>query len=73
MTMYLLTFPIVTKIMNSINLTLSKPATNVKESPIIGTQANNKDHLPNLLNHLEDFSICLSLKGNHFFVERFLE
>ena len=55
------------------NLTLNNPAANVNGSPIIGTQANNNDHLPNLLNHLEDFSICSSLNGNHFFVERFLE
>ena len=61
------------KIKNSINLTLSNPAANVRGSPIIGTQVNNNDHLPNLLNHLEDFFICLSLNGNHFFVVRFLE
>ena len=61
------------KIKNSTNLTLSNPAAKVKGSPIIGTQANNKDHLPNLLNHFEDLSICSSLNGNHFFFESFLE
>ena len=61
-----------TKIKNSINLTISSPATNVKGSPIIGTQANNNDHFPNLLNHLDEFSICFPLKGIHFFIVRFL-
>ena len=64
---YLNTLPIVTKMTKFINLTLNKPATKVNGSPIIGTQANNNDHLPNLLNHFEDLSICLPLKGNHFF------
>ena len=65
--------PIDTNNKNSKNLTLSSPATNVKGSPIIGTQANNKDHLPNLSNHFEELSIWLNLKGNHLFVVRFLE
>ena len=62
-----------TKIKNSVNLTLSNPAANVNGSPIIGTQANNNDHLPNLSNHFEELSIWLPLKGNHFFVVKFLE
>ena len=62
-----------TKIKNSVNLTLSNPAANVSGSPITGTQANNNNHLPNLLNHCDDFSICLPSKGNHFLVVRFLE
>mgnify|MGYP001177189308 CR=1 FL=1 len=70
---YLLTFPIATKIIKSKNLTLNKPATKVSGSPTIGTQANSKDHFPNLLNHFDDLSIWVSLNGNHFFVVRFLE
>jgi hypothetical protein len=54
---YLLTFPIATKIIKSKNLTLNKPATKVSGSPTIGTQANSKDHFPNLLNHFDDLSI----------------
>ena len=49
------------------------PATKVSGSPTMGTQANNNDHLPNFLNHIDDFSIGVSLNGNHFFVVRFLE
>ena len=70
---YLLTFPIATKIIKSKTLTLNKPATKVSGSPTIGTQANSKDHFPNLLNHFDDLSIWVSLHGSHFFVIRFLE
>ena len=70
---YLNTLPIVTKMTKFINLTLNKPETKVKGSPIMGSQANNNDHIPNLLNHFEDLFICFSLKGNHFLDVKFLE
>ena len=55
------------------NLTLNNPATKVNGSPTIGTQENNNNHLPNLLNYFDDLSICVSLNRNHFFLVRFLE
>ena len=70
---YLLTFPIATKIIKSINFTLNMPATKVSGSPTTGTQANNNDHLPYFSNHFDDLVICISLKGNHFFEVKFLE
>jgi len=42
-----------TKIKKIVNFTLKIPATIVIGSPIIGTQANNKDQMPNFLNQLE--------------------
>ena len=61
------------KIKNNKKFTLKIPAIKVNGSPITGTHANNKDHLPNFLKYIDDFSNCVSLNGNHFFVVRFLE
>ena len=48
------------------------PAMNVKGSPMTGSQANNKDHLPYLVNQKEAFWSWLAEKENHHFVSKFL-
>ena len=50
---YLLIFPTVTKIINNKKFTLKIPAIKVSGSPTTGTQENNRDQIPNLLNLLE--------------------
>ena len=46
--------------------TLNIPAITVRGSPIIGTQANNKDQIPYFLKYISLFAICFSFTGNHF-------
>ena len=64
--MYLEILDILTSIRKTINFVLKTPAIIVKGSPIIGTQANNKDQTPYFW---KNFSLFLSLAsdiGNHF-------
>ena len=64
--MYLEILDILTNIRKTISFILKTPAIIVKGSPIIGTQANNKDQTPYLW---KNFSLFLSLSldmGNHF-------
>ena len=42
-----------TRIKNNKKFTLKIPAIKVSESPMIGSQANNKDQIPYLLNCLD--------------------
>ena len=64
--MYLEILDILTNIRKTISFILKTPAIIVKGSPIIGTQANNKDQTPYFW---KNFSLFLRLSldmGNHF-------
>ena len=64
--MYLEILDILTNIRKTISFILKTPAIIVKGSPIIGTQANNKDQTPYFWKNFSLFFSLSSDMGNHF-------
>jgi len=64
--MYLEILDILTNVIKTINFILKTPAIIVNGSPIIGTQANNKDQTPYFWKNFSLFFSLCSDMGNHF-------
>ena len=64
--MYLEILDILTNVIKTINFILKIPAIIVNGSPIIGTQANNKDQTPYFWKNFSLFFSLSSDMGNHF-------